>query len=525
VTWFKCPYFPALLAGVQGRLPLWPAAARRSGFVAAVLTGRAMAVHVSGSVRKVMLMSAGQSQNLPGPLAQAEAAYCDAAGQWPVTGALIARRVRHFAADARLGRDAPQAIRRLREVTVGLPDAPSLSAMLPMVLDGALVLAGADFGTIQLLDPATGTLRVVTQSGFDAGFLDYLAAVNDGSSAWERVARDGVQTVIADAAADPGFAPHRGIAAASGFRAVQCTPLADPAGRLVGVVSAYFRRAYRPPGLDLQVMVLFADVAGEAIAGLLGAPGEAGLGDPAGRAVIPAPLDPGGGPGPGVTALPGPGPACGAASSGEAMPQFAGYVVNRLFSVGLSLESARSIVGPGPAGDRVAAATAEVDRMIRDIRTVVFGLAAGRGNDAPDRWPGPPGGGTGELLARVVRGISEVGVLLRAAAEVREGAARRPVTEALGRLDDLAREVRRHVLAGSARHRAAIADQRAALTVRMAHTARAVQATAADAAALLERQADLAGPPGRMDYRTEIKRWRAFAEQAGQMAARWEQPP
>ncbi len=60
------------------------------------------------------------------------------------------------------------------------------------------------------------------------------------------------------------------------------------------------------------------------------------------------------------------------------MPELAGYIVNGLISVGLSLESARSIVGNGPAGDRIAAATDEVDRMIRDIRTAMFGHAEDR---------------------------------------------------------------------------------------------------------------------------------------------------
>jgi hypothetical protein len=55
-----------------------------------------------------------------------------------------------------------------------------------------------------------------------------------------------------------------------------------------------------------------------------------------------------------------------------------GYIMNRLFSVGLSLESAGSIVGNGPAGDRIAAAADEVDRMIRDIRTALFGLVENR---------------------------------------------------------------------------------------------------------------------------------------------------
>jgi hypothetical protein len=143
-----------------------------------------------------------------------------------------------------------------------------------------------------------------------------------------------------------------------------------------------------------------------------------------------------------------------AASLEDTMSQFAEYVVNRLFSVGLSLESARSIVGESPAGDRVAAARGEVDRMIRDIRTITFGRAADRGNQAPDRRPGPPGGHadrTRESLDGVVSSLSEVGALLQAAADLPRDAARPRITEALRRLDDLAREVRDHVSADANR--------------------------------------------------------------------------
>ncbi len=126
------------------------------------------------------------------------------------------------------------------------------------------------------------------------------------------------------------------------------------------------------------------------------------------------------------------------------MPELAGYIVNGLISVGLSLESARSIVGNGPAGDRIAAATDEVDRMIRDIRTAMFGH---------------------------------------------------------------------------------LEDRPALLTERMARTVRAMQVNALNAAALLERQGDRARPPVRLDDPTEIRRWRAFADQAEQMAKRWERQP
>ena len=58
------------------------------------------------------------------------------------------------------------------------------------------------------------------------------------------------------------------------------------------------------------------------------------------------------------------------------MSEFATSIVNRLFLVGLSLESARSIVGSSPAGDRIASAAGEVDELIREIRATVFSPGA-----------------------------------------------------------------------------------------------------------------------------------------------------
>ena len=128
----------------------------------------------------------------------------------------------------------------------------------------------------------------------------------------------------------------------------------------------------------------------------------------------------------------------------DSMSEFAGIVVNRLFTIGLSLASARSIVGSGPAGDRVAAATDEVDELISEIRAIVFRVHA---------------------------------------------------------------------------------DPLVAARERSARMARELQVRALDAAALLERQAEIARQPSRMDHQAEIKRWRAFAGEAEKMARRWEQPP
>jgi len=155
------------------------------------------------------------------------------------------------------------------------------------------------------------------------------------------------------------------------------------------------------------------------------------------------------------------------AAPADAMSQLVGYIVNRLYSIGLRLDSARSIVGNGPAGDRVTAATDEVDRLIGEIRDHMFA----------DRIQG-----------------SRTGLPRKA------------------RQDDQERS-------------AQTADRAALLHERMVRAARAMQASAADYAALLERTAGLARQPGRADYPAEIKRWRAFADQAEEMARRWEQQP
>lgn len=145
-----------------------------------------------------------------------------------------------------------------------------------------------------------------------------------------------------------------------------------------------------------------------------------------------------------------------------------------------------------------------------------------------------------ELLPSVVATIFDVGLILQAAIDLPPDATARHITEALRRLDDAVREVRDHAF-GEARQgiepgpawrppryvleRSARAMNRSELLQRhVARTAHALQSAAADTAALLERRADVLGQPGRIDYPTEIKRLRALADQARQMAERWEQP-
>lgn len=259
----------------------------------------------------------------------------------------LAQRAGHFASCIGLCLDDPAAMRRLYAMAEYLRGAPDLESVLPRVLEAALSLTGADFGNIQLVEPATGALRIVAQSGFSTEFLEYFAAVDDAHSACGRAARECSQIVIADVGTDPDFAPHLDIAASAGFRTVQSTPLADQSGRLVGMVSTHFRLPRSLPGRDLKIMELFGDLVGEAVSRHLSA------GQPARRDL----------------------PVRAQAVPEISVPEFAFYVVNRLRSVGIDLASAKGLVGDGAAGERIALATDEIDRAIHELRAIVFDLS------------------------------------------------------------------------------------------------------------------------------------------------------
>src|SRR5262249_36038656 len=181
----------------------------------------------------------------------------------------LARRADQFAAWVRFDLDEPQAARRLHAAAKELRGLSRPGLLFTKALEGALSLGRADRGNLQLVNPATGSLVIVAEHGFGAEFLEYFAAVDDDRSACGRAAKRQAQTVIVDVTTDPGFAPHRAIAQASGFRAVVSTPVIDGVGRLIGVVSTHYRRPHYPVARDRHVMERYGELVGRAIAGRL----------------------------------------------------------------------------------------------------------------------------------------------------------------------------------------------------------------------------------------------------------------
>jgi hypothetical protein len=206
----------------------------------------------------------GHDRTLRRLLEEAEALHLSSAMRLRGLGrADLARQVEQFAGWIRFDLDQPLLARRLYAATKDLREIPEPGRLLAKALEGALDLAGADRGNIQVLDPATGSLRIAAQHGFGAEFLDHFAVVDDDRSACGRAAKQAAQTVIADVNVDASFGPHRHIAASSAFRAVISTPLIERSGRLLGVVSTHYPRPYSPPAGDLEVLKQYGYLVGQ----------------------------------------------------------------------------------------------------------------------------------------------------------------------------------------------------------------------------------------------------------------------
>jgi len=158
------------------------------------------------------------------------------------------------------------ALGRLRTTAASLWQLHNLQQGLEQMIDAGRILLAADFGNIQLLNQGKQVLEIVAQRGFQPEFLEHFREVSAAeASACGRSLRARERTVIEDVNTDPDYAPHRMIAAAAGYRAVQSTPLFGSDGQPIGMFSTHFRNPHRPPEEDLARFDLYANQAAQFI--------------------------------------------------------------------------------------------------------------------------------------------------------------------------------------------------------------------------------------------------------------------
>lgn len=159
---------------------------------------------------------------------------------------------------------SPNAEQLVTTLTRGISTTHSLHEALSTALDAAIALLLADFGNIQLY--RAGVLTIAVHRGVTASFLERFQRVAaDDDCACGRAMREGRATIIPDVMFDPEFAPYRDIAAETGFRAVQSTPLVTTSGLFMGMLSTQFREPHTPSDEEMAMLGLYATAVADTI--------------------------------------------------------------------------------------------------------------------------------------------------------------------------------------------------------------------------------------------------------------------
>jgi len=128
------------------------------------------------------------------------------------------------------------------------------------LLDTARGLDGTDKGNIQLFNPINQWLQIIVQRGFKLPFLQQFEVVRvDEPSACGRAFRQRQRVMISDINNDVLYMPYRSIAKASGYQAVQSTPLAGKDGSIIGVLSTHAAEPHKWEPASLQGLDLCAE--------------------------------------------------------------------------------------------------------------------------------------------------------------------------------------------------------------------------------------------------------------------------
>jgi anti-anti-sigma factor len=101
----------------------------------------------------------------------------------------------------------------------------------------------ADMANVQIVEPASGALRIIAQEGFSHRFLDFFEVVHDKDSACGVALAEGTSVWVPDVARSPIFdgTPARDIMLDAGSLSVASVPVLAPGGSLVAMISAHRR--------------------------------------------------------------------------------------------------------------------------------------------------------------------------------------------------------------------------------------------------------------------------------------------
>jgi len=166
----------------------------------------------------------------------------------------------------RMTRDI-DAVERLRHLGMLFAVEGRVEPLLDQIVATAISIGDADFGTIQLLDPQSGELRIAAQHGFPPWWLDFWDSVQSGQGSCGTALARGERVLVYDVEQSPIFVGTQALEVQRrvGVRGIQSTPLMSRSGKLLGMFSTHYKTPYRPDERTLGLFDLLARQAADMI--------------------------------------------------------------------------------------------------------------------------------------------------------------------------------------------------------------------------------------------------------------------
>ena len=133
----------------------------------------------------------------------------------------------------------------LQSISTSFVQEGDLNSLLDDVIEAAIIMVGANKGTLQLINPDSEALEIVAQRGFDQSYIDFFSSVTHGSAAVCASAfHQGKRVIVDDVTNSPIFidTPALEVQLAAGVRTVQATPLIDRRGKIIGMLSTHWSK-------------------------------------------------------------------------------------------------------------------------------------------------------------------------------------------------------------------------------------------------------------------------------------------
>jgi PAS domain S-box-containing protein len=157
------------------------------------------------------------------------------------------------------------AITRLHDLSALLVQEHDVERLLEEILATAIAVGSADFGTIQLLEPVSGKLKIVAHRGLPQWWLDFWESVADGHGSCGTAMMHGKRIIVEDVEKSEVYkeGSKLDVQLRAGVRAVQSTPLISRSGKLLGVFSTHYRTPRQFDEWTLRMLDLLAWQAAE----------------------------------------------------------------------------------------------------------------------------------------------------------------------------------------------------------------------------------------------------------------------